>query len=428
MLLQGKRLLVLGGNYSTVAVVNYAHELGLYVIVASNTNSNGEAKRIADESIMVDVQDHDTLLKYIEEKHIDGVMTGASEFHLLNMIRLCKKAGLPCYANEEQWSVCQNKQSFKKLCRDYSVPIVREFSAADNPSTFDYPIIVKPTDGCSARGISVCQNVEEYQKAIKYAIEYSSEKKFIIEKYIENDGTTMSIKYIAIDGELYLEAVGDRYVLDSNKGRALITAAAFYPSKYTDQYIRTIDKSVKRMFKGIGLKNGVLFMEAIANSEGIWFYEMGLRVSGGMTYKITEKTNDVNELKMLIQYATTGQMCKPSDITKIDPYFNGYLSASLAIPLTTGTIKSICGLNDIASISEVGNITQYWTEGDTILPKHIATLDQLLARIPIIVKGKKRLGEIMRCIKRNLSVKNTENEEMIIWSKFDEIYNDFILK
>ena len=182
------------------------------------------------------------------------------------------------------------------------------------------------------------------------------------------------------------------------------------------------------MFKGIGLKNGVLFMEAIANSEGIWFYEMGLRVSGGMTYKITEKTNDVNELKMLIQYATTGQMCKPSDITKIDPYFNGYLSASLAIPLTTGTIKSICGLNDIASISEVGNITQYWTEGDTILPKHIATLDQLLARIPIIVKGKKRLGEIMRCIKRNLSVKNTENEEMIIWSKFDEIYNDFILK
>ena len=353
-------------------------------------------------------------------------MTGASEFHILNMIRICKMANLPVYATEEQWNICQNKQSFKNLCRKYGVPCVQEFSANDNPSTFDYPIIVKPTDGCSARGITVCQTVDEYSKAIEKALEYSTEKKVIIEKFVENKGTTMSVKYIAVDGELYLEAVGDRYVLDSEKGKALITAAAFYPSKYTDFYIKEVDEKVKAMFKGLGLKNGVLFMESIANDDGIWFYEMGLRISGGMTYKITEQTNDVNELKMLINFAATGKMCEQEDIHKIDPHFNNYFSASIAIPLKIGSIASIQGLEQINSINEVGNITQYWTIGESVLPKHIGTLDQLFARIPIITKGKERLAEIMKEIKQNLSVKDTYGQEMIIWSKFDDICKDYI--
>lgn len=421
-----KKILILGGNYSTVAVVNYAHELGFYVIVTSNTDPNGDAKRIADESLEYSSSDYDSIVKYIKENDIDGVMTGASEFHILNMIRICKMANLPVYATEEQWNICQNKQSFKNLCRKYGVPCVQEFSANDNPSTFDYPIIVKPTDGCSARGITVCQTVDEYSKAIEKALEYSTEKKVIIEKFVENKGTTMSVRYIAVDGELYLEAVGDRYVLDSEKGKALITAAAFYPSKYTDFYIKEVDEKVKAMFKGLGLKNGVLFMESIANDDGIWFYEMGLRISGGMTYKITEQTNDVNELKMLINFAATGKMCEQEDIHKIDPHFNNYFSASIAIPLKIGSIASIQGLEQINSINEVGNITQYWTIGESVLPKHIGTLDQLFARIPIITKGKERLAEIMKEIKQNLSVKDTYGQEMIIWSKFDDICKDYI--
>ena len=45
-----KKLLVLGGNYSTVQVVKYAKEKGLYVVVTSNEHT-GEAKDLADETI-----------------------------------------------------------------------------------------------------------------------------------------------------------------------------------------------------------------------------------------------------------------------------------------------------------------------------------------------------------------------------------------
>ena len=419
-----KRLLLLGSSIWKDVINEYAKENDVYLIFAGNSESSLED--IVDETHRIDSTDPSVMIPFIKQNNIDGIFMGGSELVISKTCDYINQLGYPCYCTKKQWDICQNKKAFKQLCREYDVPCVPEFSADDDPSTFDYPVIIKPTDACAAKGISVCENKEEYNAAIEKALEYSQEKKFIIEKFIENKGTTMSVKYIAIDGELYLEAVGDRYVLDSEKGKALITAAAFYPSKYIDLYIKDVDDKVRNMFKGIGLKNGVLFMEAIANPDGIWFYEMGLRISGGMTYKITEQTNGINELKMLINHSVTGKMCKVSDIEKINPYLNNFFSASITIPLKTGCIGSIEGMDKIRVIEEVGDITQYWTIGESILPKHIGTLDQLFARIPIITKGKERLSQIMLEIKQNLSVKDENGQEMIIWSKFDEIYTSYI--
>lgn len=421
--LKNKRLLLLGSSIWKEIIKEWADANGVYLIFAGLYPA--PLDEIADEYYRIDTTNADLMIPFIRQHQVDGIFMGGSEFIISNTCDYINELQYPCYCTRKQWDICQNKLEFKKLCREYGVPCVQEFSVEDDPSTFDYPIIVKPTDSCAAKGISVCQNEEEYRNALNHALEYSTEKRVIIEKFVENKGTTMSVKYIAVDGELYLEAVGDRYVLDSNKGKALITAAAFYPSKYTDKYINEVDEKVKNMFKGIGIKNGSFFMEAIANDEGIWFYEMGLRISGGMTWKITEKTCGVNELKMLLNYAVSGKMCEEEDVCKINPYLNGYYSASVSIPLKVGTIGKVMGMDNVRTINEVGKIIEYWKEGDEILSKHQATLDQLYARIPIIVKGKDRLIEIMHQIRESISVKDIDGDEMIIWSRFDEIIKDY---
>lgn len=419
-----KRILLLGSSIWKDIIAEYAEKNNIELLFAGNTPS--DLDNIVKEYYRIDSTDQEAMIPFIKSHNVDGIFMGGSEPIVSRACEYVNELGFPCYCTKEQWDLCQNKQAFKNMCRQYGVPCVPEFSQDDDPSTYDYPIIVKPTDSCSAKGITVCYSPEEYKLAISHALEYSTEKKFIIEKFIENKGTTMSVRYIAVDGELYLEAVGDRYVLDPNRGKALITAAAFYPSKYTEQYMRDVDEKVKAMFKGIGIKNGAFFMESIANPDGIWFYEMGLRVSGGQTYKITEQITGINELKMLINYACTGKMCEKEETKRIDPFLKGFLSASFTIPLREGTIVTVEGVDAIKSIPETGAIVQYWKPGDTILPKHIGTLDQLFCRIPVIVKGKERLAEIMQEIKQTLSVKDEQGNEMIIWSKLDEIYNDYM--
>ena len=419
-----KRLLLLGSSIWKDIIYDYAKENNVHLIFAGNSQSSLED--IVDETYRIDSTDSSVMIPLIKQLNVDGIFMGGSELIISKTCDYINELGYPCYCTKYQRDICQNKKAFKQLCREYDVPCVPEFSTDDDPKTFNYPIIVKPTDACSAKGISVCENEDEYNIAVQKALEYSSEKKVIVEKYIRNGGTTMSVRYIIRDGELYLEAVGDRYVLNPEKGKALITAAAFYPSKHTDYYIKNVNDKVKKMFKGIGLKNGALFMESCYTEEGVYFYEMGLRISGGQTYKITEKTNGINELKMMINYSLTGCMCDESELDKIDPHMNGFMSASITLPLREGQISSISGIDKIKDIDEVGEIVQYWSVGDSILPKHIGTLDQLFARIPIITKGKERLSEIMLEIKQNLSVKDVNGQEMIIWSKLDEIYNNYI--
>ena len=198
-------------------------------MIVVDDRKTGVSKEIADESYIVSTTDMDGLKKIIEEKHIDGVFCGPSEFNLKNTMRLCQLTGLPFYATEKQWDICSNKANFKQLCRDNNVPSVPEYKLNKNfleseLEKIDYPVIVKPVDSSSSKGISVCYTKKELLNACEFAHEYSQSGDIIVEKYIQNGGIVTSVRYIVCNGELYLSLMGDVYVVDPINKTALIRA------------------------------------------------------------------------------------------------------------------------------------------------------------------------------------------------------------
>lgn len=419
--LKGKKLLVLGGKAATVNVVQLAKKMGIETYV-TGIQEGGQAKEIADHTLIVGSEEHEKLTDYIRANHINGVMTGSAEFQVREMIRLCAKAGLPCYATEAQWNATQDKRNFKDLCKRFGIPGVPEFSLTDVLNDEDFPVIVKPVDSCSSIGISICRNNEELAIAKEIALEASASKKILIERYIDNGGLTHVIKYVVVDGKYYMEVMGDRFVLQNG----LITAVTFFPSKNTELYMKTIDGKVEAMFQSIGYDNGVFFFQAIPEENNIYIYEMGLRTGGGMTYKITEASSGNNDMEMLIHYAITGEMCEKEDVRTIDPYLRGKQAASLAIPLRVGTIKSVEGVEALTRINGVVNFTHFCDNGDTIMEKHINTLSQLYGRVMIVRDNKESLFEGLKEIREAIRIKDTEGNDMIIWDTFDKLYYDFI--
>ena len=428
--LSDKKLLVLGGGALSNDIVNMAHSMGAYVIVTDYYDTHrSPAKLLADEFWDVSINDYDTLSSRIKENGVDGVFTSFTDSYLLPYQHLCEINNLPYYASLEAFEKGFDKAKFKKMCADYGVPTVPQWDVKTfNPSTLSKKnaIILKPVDNSGARGITYCDNAANFPKALENALNYSPSKHVIIEKFIRNGGTSMSVRYVAVDGELYLQAVGDRYVLDDNDGKALITAAAFYPSKHTQFYIDTLDEKVKRMFKGVGIRNGALFMESFFTDEGIFFYEMGLRLSGGQTYNMTEIATGANELRMLIRYALTGSMCGEDERKRIDPWMNGYAMGSITVPLRAGTITKVKGLEEIKALPQVYAISQLHQEGDEINPKNVGTLLSLLCRVSIVAKDKNALNEVIDIILQKVSVLDTEGNEMFISDKIREIHSDYL--
>ena len=100
--LKGKKILILGGKAATVNVVQLAHKMGIETHV-TGIQEGGQAKEIADYTLLAGSEEHDKLMQYIQDNNIDGVMTGSAEFQVEEMIKLCAKTGLHCYATELQW-------------------------------------------------------------------------------------------------------------------------------------------------------------------------------------------------------------------------------------------------------------------------------------------------------------------------------------
>ena len=382
---------------------------------------SGALDDIADEFYRIDSTDASVMIPFIKEHRIDGIFMGGSELLISKACDYINHLGYPCYCTKEQWEILQNKKMFKEVCREYHVPTVPEYCVNDSLSNLNFPIIVKPVDSCGSRGISICYDEKQYTTAKQVALHASPSKSVLVERYVDNGGHTMVVSYIAISGNYYLDSIGDRYVLDGG----LITAAAFFPSVYFDHWMKLVDPMVKEMMKGLGIKNGVISFQALPDGDNIYVYECCFRLTGGMTYKMTEAICGHSSFRMLFNYTLTGRMGNEDDVKKIDASFKGQKGISITIPLRAGTIRKVEGVDDLKSFKQVIDYTNYYEVGETVLPKSINTLDQLFARIMVVGESQEALLCILYKIRCLLKVIDDNGNNMIIWDTFDRLYSHF---
>ena len=188
----GKRVLILGANPETISLVDKAKEMGCFTIV-TDYDPKAKAKRHADLAADVDAMDVDALEQLARKEKVDGVLLGVAEALSIPYFRLCKRLGLPCFADEEIFGLLTDKFRFKQACRQYGVPVVPEFDVKGGTdlSAVVYPVVVKPVDGCSSKGISICRNELELKLGIEKALSFSRKKKYLVEKYMTSGEVLM---------------------------------------------------------------------------------------------------------------------------------------------------------------------------------------------------------------------------------------------
>lgn len=422
MNMTGKRLIVLGGTSASFDLVRNAKEMGIYTIV-TDPNETGVSKEIADETAKVSTADIDGLVKLAKEKSADGIFCGPSEFNLRNVIKACAAAGLPCYTTMDVWDNCANKDVFKSFCRKYDVDCTPEYDITlETPESelkkIDYPIIIKPVDGSSSAGISVCKTADDVYPALEKAYAASKSGRIIAEKYIENGGELFSVRYMLKDGEAYPYFLMDTYVADPVHRTSLISGYTHAPSKYSKYYLENMDSKVRKMLKGMGLKNGTAFIQSLPYEGKIYFHEMGYRLSGGMIFKLTNPLSHVHDMKMMLRFAVGGESITEEEIGAIDVSCGGRIGGQLMMPLKVGTIGKIEGVERIKENKNVVDFLQYYKVGDSIEQKVIGTLGQHFGRITFIVDSQEEEIELIRYFQEKVRIYDTNGNLMNVL-KFD---------
>lgn len=414
--LRGKKLLILGANPETIPLVEIAEGMGVRTIVTSSIPDDA-AKKKASVSYDVDGLDVPGLIALARQEKVDGVLVGVADILVEPYCKVCEALDLPCYATEDIVKVFTQKDVFKATCEKYGIHGIPEFYLDTNMNREDldrivYPVMVKPVDGRSGIGMTVCYKEDELKQAIDTALQHSISKRFIVERYMQCDD--MGMYYTFKDGECSTSCIYDRYTTDEQPGLSRVCLGGTYPSKHIDRYFERMHENACRMFKEIGIKNGVLMLSGFYENGEFYVYDTGFRLQGEAPHLLMKAVHGFDQREMLIRYALTGSEGDVDLKKDDDALFRGKWAATLWFLLKEGRISRINGLDNILKDERIVANVQRLYEGDVVKNEWIGTEKQVLTRVYIVCDTKEKLAEALKEYMNKVSVVDENGDEMLL--------------
>ncbi len=400
------KLLVLGGSFQHIKVVEAAHRLGYKTYVTDNIEGS-PAKKIADVALGYSVDSMDELISFCKSEGINGIINTSLDPCQIPYCRLCTALGLPCYGDQKQFEILTDKEKFKECCRKYGVDTIDCYDSDSVPDDA-FPVMIKPVDGRGSRGQYICEKSCDLKNLISKAKEESRTDRVIVEKYLA-DAQDFTVAYLFVNGKAVLLRTGDRFTGDSGSGLKNIAIAVSSPSVYSDKYMDLANERVIDMLKGIGIQNGPVFFQGFIDGDTVRLYDPGFRFAGGEYERLFLKATGVDIIEILVRFSVTGIMC---DIEKDDYYrINGMSAFHLDPTLATGKIGSISGLDVIKKNKYVETVNLRYSEGDIV--EDYDDVRRRFAEICILAPNMEIGKETVRFVQENLKVISVDGENML---------------
>ena len=412
----GKKLLIMGANPETIPLVALANEMRVKTYVTSN-RPDDPAKRYAYKSCDVDGMDVAGLVALARDENIDGVLVGVADILVPAYCKVCNALGFYCYASQEIVDVFSYKDVFKATCERYGIHGIPEYyldsdMRREDLAKIKYPVMVKPVDSCSGMGMTVCFREEELASAVQKALAASKVKRFIVERYMQCED--MGMYYTFKDGYCSASCIYDRYTTDEQKGLSRVCLGGTYPSKHIGEYFERMHENACRMFKDIGIKNGVLMLSAFYEDGEFYVYDTGFRLQGEAPHLLMKAVHGFDQRKMLIHFALTGSEGEADLAKDDDPFLRGHWAATLWVLLKEGKVAKIEGLSEIAGDQRVVANIQRLYEGDSVLHEWIGTEKQVMTRLYLVCDSKQALADALKEYMEKIKVYDSDGELMML--------------
>lgn len=413
---EGKKLLILGGNPETTPLVEIANNMGVKTIVASGRHTD-PAKKAAWKASDIDGMDVPGLIALAREEQVDGVLVGVADILVPSYCKVCDALGLPCYATQQIVDVFAFKDVFKATCERYGVHGIPEYYLDADMKREDldkivYPVMIKPVDNGGGVGMTVAYNEAELVEGVKKALDASYKKRFIVEKYMLCDD--MGMYYTFKDGYCSASCIYDRYTTDEQPGLSRVCLGGTYPSKHLDEYFERMHPNALRLFKEIGIKNGVLMLSGFYENGEFYVYDTGFRLQGEAPHLLMKAIHGFDQREMLIRFALTGSEGNVNLKTDDDTRLRGKWASTLWILLKKGHIAKIEGLDEIDKDNRVVANIQRLHEGDDVLPEWIGNEKQVLTRMYLVCDSKEKLAECLKEYQSKIKVYDEKGNNLVL--------------
>lgn len=274
-----KRIAIIGANEFINMLILKAKEKGYEThVFAWKSGDIGEST--ADYFYPISIVDKEKILNICRTIKPDGIASITSDLAVNTVNYVARQLGLN--GNSEKTDeVARNKYQMRNAFRDAGLYTpwfieVGEGFGEEQADSFDYPLIVKPTDRWSSKGVTRVNAPDKFSEAIKYAVSESFNKKAIVEGFMV--GLEYSCECISYKGQHHILAFTKKFTTGYPH---YIETGHIEPSDLSEVQVKKIIPVIYDALDALDIKNSAGHVEfrVLENGE-IGIIEIGARMGG----------------------------------------------------------------------------------------------------------------------------------------------------
>ncbi|MBR4673557.1 MAG: ATP-grasp domain-containing protein [Victivallales bacterium] len=293
-----KKALVLAGGIAQVALIEELKNRGYRTLLA-DMNPNCVAAKSCDEFYPVSAMDIEGIKKLAKEQNVDMVLTACADQIIVAEVEVCKALGLKTYLDLETVHLVSDKHYMKDVFMKNGIPtsrfVVLNHFDQGKIEGLRYPLVVKPVDAYSARGVRKCNNREEVEEFLSEAIEISRTKTAVVEEFVEGDELT--VEAFVCKGKATVLCIGSKNKLKNGR---FVLSGSLYPAELSTELTEEIKQTTQKISDAFHLFNSPININMITDGKHGYVLEFCARTGGFVKYEITRIMSGFDPIKAIV--------------------------------------------------------------------------------------------------------------------------------
>jgi len=287
-------VLLVDTNFSSAPIYQYLIDSGHNVTVVGANPSDALAKSAVDY-VNLDYSDIQKIIELVTERNIEYLIPGCNDRSYMVCAEINHDGRFPGIDCINSATIINNKEKFRSFAALNNLPIPQILNEQEIGTR--WPVIVKPVDSFSGRGVTVIQEASSKKllAAIDIARQKSHSANYIVEDFVE--GQLFSHSAFIKDKVIIFDIVVEEY--GTANPFAVDTSRVVH--NFPQSILEKIRKDIVFIVNKLNLKDGLLHTQFIKNGSKYWLIEVTRRCPGDLYSQLIELTTGTNYVENYIR-------------------------------------------------------------------------------------------------------------------------------
>ena len=282
-----KKLLLADANFSCIPILMSLkhHE---WELSACGNLAKDPCHRLADNSLHIDYSNAEELTLNIKRNGYDFLVPGCNDVSYISCASAAEEIGLPGYDPLDTVLTLHHKNKFRDFSENKKYPVPKATPNVNEAKFLALPVIVKPTDAFSGRGVSKLTDLDNVKEKYSEAIRFSKSSQAIIEEFIS--GTLHSHSAFIKNGRILIDFFVDEYctVYEYQVNSSCIS---YSMPQHVKQKVRDWCETLAQ---DLSLVDGLVHTQFILRNDDFWLIEVTRRCPGDLYSELITKSTGIN--------------------------------------------------------------------------------------------------------------------------------------